>query len=320
MPDLQSSHAQGFMHVPVLAEPLMQTLAVQLCDQRQSGVFIDATLGGGGHSGLLLDRYPQLRLLGLDHDQTARLAAAERLELFGDRVTIVATNFADFTPPHPVALVLADLGVSSPQLDVAQRGFSFRLDGPLDMRMNQVGGGETAAELIARLDESDLADLIYAYGEERLSRRIARRIKVDLDASGAYAGTAALAYAVAGCYPPKARRGRIHPATRTFQALRVAVNDELAVLDRLLQQAPDWLQPDGLLAIISFHSLEDRRVKTAFLSDERLQRVTRKPLRADQAEQHLNPRSRSAKLRIARRRPPDPSPSDPSPSEPRSEA
>ena len=315
MPDLQSSHAQGFMHVPVLAEPLMQTLAVQLCDQRQSGVFIDATLGGGGHSGLLLDRYPQLRLLGLDHDQTARLAAAKRLELFGDRVTIVATNFADFTPPHPVALVLADLGVSSPQLDVAQRGFSFRLDGPLDMRMNQVGGGETAAELIARLDESDLADLIYAYGEERLSRRIARRIKADLDASGAYAGTAALAYAVAGCYPPKARRGRIHPATRTFQALRVAVNDELAVLDRLLQQAPDWLQPDGLLAIISFHSLEDRRVKTAFLSDERLQRVTRKPLRADEVEQQLNPRSRSAKLRIARRQQPEQSPS-----EPRSEA
>ena len=315
MPDLPSSTAQGFMHVPVLAEPLMQTLAAELSEQRQSGVFIDATLGGGGHSGLLLDHYPQLRLLGLDHDETARLAAAERLEQHGDRVTIVATNFADYTPPQPAALVLADLGVSSPQLDVAQRGFSFRLDGPLDMRMDQVGGGETAAELIARLDESDLADLIYAYGEERLSRRIARRIKADLDASGAYAGTAALAYAVAGCYPPKARRGRIHPATRTFQALRVAVNDELAVLDRLLQQAPDWLQPDGLLAIISFHSLEDRRVKTAFLSDERLQRVTRKPLRADEAEQQLNPRSRSAKLRIARRRP-----SEPSPSEPRSEA
>ena len=315
MPDLPSSLAQGFMHVPVLAEPLMQTLAAELSEQRQSGVFIDATLGGGGHSGLLLDRYPKLRLLGLDHDETARLAAAERLEHHADRVTIVATNFADYTPPQPVALVLADLGVSSPQLDVAQRGFSFRLDGPLDMRMDQVGGGETAAELIARLDESDLADLIYAYGEERLSRRIARRIKADLDASGAYAGTAALAYAVAGCYPPKARRGRIHPATRTFQALRVAVNDELAVLDRLLQQAPDWLQPDGLLAIISFHSLEDRRVKTAFLSDDRLQRVTRKPLRADEAEQQLNPRSRSAKLRIARRRP-----SESSPSEPRSEA
>ena len=110
---------------------------------------------------------------------------------------------------------------------------------------------------------------------------------------------------MAGCYPPKARRGRIHPATRTFQALRIAINDELAALDRLLQQAPDWLEPDGLLAIISFHSLEDRRVKTAFLCDERLQRVTRKPLRADEAEQEINPRSRSAKLRIARRRPPE---------------
>ena len=303
MPDLPSSHAQPFMHVPVLAEPLMQMLAAELSDQGQSGVLIDATLGGGGHSGLLMERYPQLQLIGLDHDETARLAATERLRHFADRVTIVATNFADYVPPHPVALVLVDLGVSSPQLDVAQRGFSFRLDGPLDMRMNPAAGGETAAELIARLDESALADLIYVYGEERLSRRIARRIKADLNASGAYAGTAALAYAVAGCYPPKARRGRIHPATRTFQALRVAVNDELAVLDRLLQQAPDWLQPDGLLAIISFHSLEDRRVKTAFVSDERLQRITRKPLRADEAEQQINPRSRSAKLRIARRRP-----------------
>ena len=303
MPDQPSSPVQGFMHVPVLAEPLMQTLAAELSDPCQCGVFIDATLGGGGHSALLLDRYPELQLVGLDHDATARLAAAERLKLHEHRVSIVATNFADYTPEQPVALVLADLGVSSPQLDVAQRGFSFRLDGPLDMRMNPAGGGETAAELLARLDESELADLIYAYGEERLSRRIARRIKADLAASGAYDGTAALAYAVAGCYPPKARRGRIHPATRTFQALRIAVNDELAVLDRLLQQAPGWLQPDGLLAIISFHSLEDRRVKTAFLRDERLQRVTRKPLRADEDEQLINPRSRSAKLRIARRLP-----------------
>ena len=306
MPDQPDSSTQGFMHVPVLAEPLMQTLATELSDQRQSGEFIDATLGGGGHSALLLDRYPELQLVGLDHDATARQAAAERLKSHANRVTIVATNFADYTPAHPVALVLADLGVSSPQLDVAKRGFSFRLDGPLDMRMNPAGGGETAAELIARLEETDLADLIYAYGEERLSRRIARRIKADLAADGPYSGTEALAYAVAGCYPPKSRRGRIHPATRTFQALRVAVNDELAALDRLLQKAPDWLEPGGLLAIISFHSLEDRRVKTAFLGDERLQRVTRKPLRADEAEQQINPRSRSAKLRVARRRPADP--------------
>jgi hypothetical protein len=157
--------------------------------------------------------------------------------------------------------------------------------------------------MIERLDVNALADLIYAFGEERMSRRIARRIKADLEAEGVYSGTAGLAYAVAGCYPPKARRGRIHPATRTFQALRIAVNDELAVLDRLLQIAPDWLKPDGLLAIISFHSLEDRRVKTAFLQDERLERVTRKPLMASEQEQADNPRSRSAKLRIARRRP-----------------
>ena len=307
MPDHSLSSAVAFSHVPVLAETLMQVLSEQPPSLWQNTAVIDATLGGGGHSKLILERFAGVRLIGLDQDPTARAAAASQLASFADRVQIVPINFAAFEPLEPVSLVLVDLGVSSPQLDVAQREFSFRLDGPLDMRMNQVGGGETAAELIARLDESDLADLIYAYGEERLSRRIARRIKADLDARGAYAGTAALAYAVAGCYPAKARRGRIHPATRTFQALRVAVNDELAVLDRLLQQAPDWLQPDGLLAIISFHSLEDRRVKTAFLSDDRLQRVTRKPLRADESEQQLNPRSRSAKLRIARRRPPEPS-------------
>jgi len=303
MPDQPQLSSEGFVHVPVLAEPLLEALAASPESPWEEGVVIDATLGGAGHSCLLLDRYPQLQLIGLDQDPTARAAAQVRLEPYGDRARIVATNFADFKPDQPADLVLADLGVSSPQLDVAARGFSFRLDGPLDMRMNPQGGAETAAELIARLEEEALADLIYAYGEERLSRRIARRIKADLAAEGAYAGTAALAYAVAGCYPPKARRGRIHPATRTFQALRIAVNDELGVLDRLLQQAPDWLSPGGVLAIISFHSLEDRRVKTSFLQDERLQRITRKPLVADAAEQDANPRSRSAKLRLARRLP-----------------
>ena len=197
--------------------------------------------------------------------------------------------------------VLADLGVSSPQLDVAERGFSFRQDGPLDMRMNPQAGA-TAAELLEQLEEGELADLIYAYGEERLSRRIARRIKQHLQEQGPFRGTAELAYAIAGCYPPKARHGRIHPATRSFQALRIAVNDELGVLDRLLASAPDWLVSGGLFGVISFHSLEDRRVKTAFVSDERLQRVTRKPETATEAEQHSNPRSRSAKWRLARRR------------------
>ena len=271
----------------------------------QDGVLIDATLGGGGHSALLLERHPQLRLVGLDQDPAARAAAVDRLAPFSDRIQITATNFADFTPNEPAVMVLVDLGVSSPQLDQAERGFSFRLDGPLDMRMNPAGGGETAGELIERLEESALADLIYGYGEERLSRRIARRIKSDLASQGSYAGTADFAYAVAGCYPPKARRGRIHPATRTFQALRIAVNRELEVLERLLQRAPDWLVPHGLLGIISFHSLEDRRVKQAFVEDQRLERITRKPLVASEEEQQSNPRSRSAKWRLARRRPDD---------------
>ena len=272
-----------------------------LLAQRGGGVLIDCTLGGGGHSALLLEAHPTLRLVGLDQDPTARAAAAERLAPFGDRVSIVATNFAAFSPAEPALAVLADLGVSSPQLDVAERGFSFRHDGPLDMRMNPQAGA-TAAELLEQLEEGELADLIYAYGEERLSRRIARRIKQQLQERGPFSGTAELAYAIAGCYPPKARHGRIHPATRSFQALRIAVNDELGVLDRLLAAAPDWLASGGLFGVISFHSLEDRRIKTAFVSDERLQRVTRKPETAAEAEQTANPRSRSAKWRLARRR------------------
>ena len=295
--------AQAFDHVPVLAAQVLASFTAlePLLQERGGGLLIDCTLGGGGHSALLLEAHPGLKLVGLDQDPTARQAAAVRLEPFGDRVSIVATNFADYQPQEPALAVMADLGVSSPQLDVAERGFSFRQDGPLDMRMNPQAG-ETAAELIERLEETELADLIYAYGEERLSRRIARKIKQHLAEQGPFAGTDALAYLVAGCYAPKARRGRIHPATRTFQALRIAVNDELGVLDRLLQQAPDWLEPGGLMGVISFHSLEDRRVKTAFSSDERLQRVTRKPETAGEEEQSSNPRSRSAKWRVARRR------------------
>ena len=293
----------GFDHVPVLAEPVLAGFAelAPLLAAQGGGVLVDCTLGGGGHSALLLEAHPQLHLVGLDQDPMARAAAAERLAPFGERVTIVASNFAAYTPPGPVVAVLADLGVSSPQLDGAERGFSFRSDGPLDMRMNPEAG-ETASALIARLGESELADLIYAYGEERLSRRIARRIKEHLASEGPFSGTAALAYAVAGCYSPAARRGHIHPATRTFQALRIAVNDELAALDTLLHNAPEWLASGGLLGVISFHSLEDRRVKTAFLGDERLERVTRKPLIAAEEEQERNPRSRSAKFRLARRR------------------
>jgi 16S rRNA (cytosine1402-N4)-methyltransferase len=283
---------EAFDHLPVMAQPLLDTLA------GLEGLLIDCTLGGGGHSALMLQANPGLRVVGLDQDPSARAAAAEHLAPYGDRVRIVATNFADYSPAEPAAAVLADLGVSSPQLDRAERGFSFRLAGPLDMRMDPERG-ETAGALIDRLEETELADLIYAYGEERLSRRIARKIQEQ----GPWAGrtTAELAYLVAGCYAPAARRGRIHPATRTFQALRIAVNDELGVLDRLLAAAPDWLVPGGLLAFISFHSLEDRRVKTAFLADGRLERVTRKAIQASPEEADANPRSRSARLRIARR-------------------
>jgi len=301
--DGDAAPAEGdgaFAHRPVLAEAVGAAFAD--LPSQPGGLLLDCTLGGGGHAALLLDAQPGLRLIGLDQDPTARAAAAERLAPYGERVEIVATNFAHFNPPGPLLGVLADLGVSSPQLERAERGFGFRGDSPPDMRMNPEQG-ETAAELIDRLGEAELADLIHAYGEERLSRRIARRLVAERPWSGSGRSTADLAYAVAGCFPPQARRGRIHPATRTFQALRIAVNDELAALDRLLRCAPDWLTPGGLLAVISFHSLEDRRVKTAFLEDPRLERLTRKPLVAGEEEQQLNPRSRSAKLRVARRLP-----------------
>lgn len=268
-------------------------------------LLIDCTLGGGGHSALLLEAHPDWQLIGLDQDPTARAAAGERLAPFGERARIEAANFGAWTPPADLraVAVLADLGVSSPQLDRAERGFSFRAEGPIDMRMNPEAG-ESAAALLDRLEEGALADLLFQFGDERLSRRIARRLVAEREAKPwRERSTSELAFAVAGCYPPKARHGRIHPATRSFQALRIAVNDELGVLERLLQRAPDWLVPGGLLAIISFHSLEDRRVKTAFLADERLERVTRKPLVAEAAEAEANPRSRSAKLRVARRLP-----------------
>ncbi|PSB39143.1 16S rRNA (cytosine(1402)-N(4))-methyltransferase RsmH [Aphanothece minutissima] len=301
--------AVSFAHLPVLADLVLAAFSGLPGQPADAGdgaaeagepLLLDCTLGGGGHSALLLAAHPALRLIGLDRDPAARAAAAERLAPFGDRARIEAANFADFTPPAPLVGVLADLGVSSPQLDEPGRGFSFRAPGPLDMRMDPAAG-ETAAELIDRLEESALADLIHGYGEERLSRRIARRLVAERPWAGSGRTTADLAYAVAGCFPPKARHGRIHPATRTFQALRIAVNDELGALDRLLERAPDWLVPGGLLAVISFHSLEDRRVKTAFLSDPRLERLTRKPLVASEEEEQANPRSRSAKLRVARR-------------------
>jgi 16S rRNA (cytosine1402-N4)-methyltransferase len=292
-----------FSHQSVLAAAVVDAFAA-LPHAPHGGPprLMDCTLGGGGHSALLLEAHPTLEVIGLDQDPAARAAAAERLAPWGERVRIVAGNFAAYTPEGPVHGVLADLGVSSPQLDEGERGFSFRSEGPIDMRMNPEAG-ETASELLDRLEEGELADLLYGLGEERLSRRIARRL-VSERATRPWGArsTAELAYAIAGCYPPKARHGRLHPATRSFQALRIAVNDELGSLERLLQRAPDWLAPGGLLAIISFHSLEDRLVKRAFLEDVRLERLTRKPITAGAEELEANPRSRSAKLRVGRRR------------------
>ncbi|MFM7170956.1 MAG: 16S rRNA (cytosine(1402)-N(4))-methyltransferase RsmH [Cyanobium sp.] len=293
-----------FTHQSVLAAEVVEAFAaLPLALGGGPSRLVDCTLGGGGHSALLLEAHPTLEVIGLDQDPQARAAAAVRLASWGERLRIVPCNFAAFQPEQPVQGVLADLGVSSPQLDGGERGFSFRSEGPIDMRMNPETV-ETAASLLDRLEETALADLLYGFGEERLSRRIARRLVAER-ASRPWRerSTAELAYAIAGCYPPKARHGRIHPATRSFQALRIAVNDELGALEGLLQCAPDWLVPGGLLAIISFHSLEDRRVKQAFLRDSRLERLTRKPITAAEPELEANPRSRSAKLRVARRIP-----------------
>ena len=301
MPNQAPFNSSNFQHVPVLAREVMESINQLPSELLNGGLMIDATLGAGGHSALVLEEKKNIHIIGIDQDATARAAAAEQLSRFGSRAKIVGANFADFTPPEQAVVVLADLGVSSPQLDIAERGFSFRHNGPLDMRMNRENG-KTAAELIEGLNEIELAEIIYSYGEERFSRRIARRIKTDLLQKGPYSGTLELAYAIAGCYPKKSRYTRIHPATRTFQALRIAVNNELKVLDKLLEEAPDWIVPGGLLAIISFHSLEDRRVKIAFKNDKRLEKVNSKPLVASQSEISKNPRSRSAKCRFALRK------------------
>ena len=301
MQDVSSVNGFKFKHTPVLANEIIESISKLPQDLLQKGLIIDATLGGGGHSKLILEKYPTLNVIGIDQDPYARNAAYERLKDFGSRIEIVEGNFAEFSPPRKALMVLADLGVSSPQLDDPLRGFSFKTEGPIDMRMNPESE-ISAAKLIDELTETELANTIYAYGEEKLSRRIARKIKEDLREQGPYLNTSALAYAIAGCYHPKHRYGRIHPATKTFQALRIAVNKELEVLDQLLSKAPNWLIENGLFEIISFHSLEDRRIKHSFRSDIRLEIITKKPIQANLEEISMNPRSRSAKLRISKRK------------------
>ncbi|MBD0337402.1 MAG: 16S rRNA (cytosine(1402)-N(4))-methyltransferase RsmH [Cyanobacteria bacterium Co-bin13] len=282
-----------FEHIPVLPQETLAGLQPQ-----PGGHYLDATVGGGGHSRLILAADPTLRLTALDQDGAAIAAAQAALGEYCDRITFCRSNFAEFDPGKDrFDGILADLGVSSAQFDIPERGFSFRLTAPLDMRMDQ-RQETSAADIVNHGEEVELARIIYTYGEERLSRRIARQIV----AQRPFTTTTELANAISQCVPGKYRYGRIHPATRTFQALRIAVNRELEVLERFLELAPTWLKPKGRLAIISFHSLEDRLVKHALKGSPLLSVVTKKPIIATDEEVQQNPRSRSAKLRVAERR------------------
>jgi len=284
----------SFAHTPVLRRELIAGLAIQ-----PGGHYLDLTVGGGGHSGLILAAAADTRVTAIDQDAQALHAAQEALAAFGDRVCFWHGNFADYDPGSTrFNGILADLGVSSAQFDQPERGFSFRYDAPLDMRMDE-RQVLTAADLVNQASETELADIFYHYGEERFSRRIARRLVERRP----FQTTGELAAAVVQAMPTASRGGkqRIHPATRVFQALRIAVNQELAALDALLVRAPHWLQSGGRIGIISFHSLEDRRVKYAFREAPELRVLTKKPIGPQPEEIAENPRARSAKLRLAER-------------------
>ncbi len=298
---IDSKNSLLFNHNSVMISEIVNS--INNCHKKLSKDFsgIDATLGGGGHSFALLKNFSNLKIIGLDQDPYAIEFASNKLNIFDKRIEIFATNFSDFKPKEKVSFIIADLGFNSNQIDNAERGFSIQKDGPLDMRMNP-NQTTKAQDILNNFSEKDLANLIYEYGDERFSRRIARKIKNDLKNKGEYSGTRELAYAIAGCFPPKQRYKKIHPATRTFQALRIAVNNEIEVLEKFLNISPTWLLPGGIISIISFHSIEDRKVKNHFKDDERLTNLTKKPITPLEEEVQKNKRSRSAKLRIAKLR------------------
>ncbi len=303
-------------HTPVLLDAVLDGLKVTAAPD---GSFIDGTVGAGGHAAAILHAAPRARLLGLDRDPRSLEIARARLAPFGDRAVLLHANDDTMARTAPEAGfaagqidgILLDLGISSMHVDDAERGFAFRVDGPLDMRFDRSEGTATAADLVNTLDADDLADLIYRYGEERDSRRIARAII----AARPLTTTRQLAETIEHAH--RGPREKIHPATRTFQALRIAVNDELGAIERVLPQAVTLLRPGGRLVVISFHSLEDRIVKQYFRDEStdclcppkqpvctcghraQIALVNRKPIMADEAEIAWNPRSRSAKLRIA---------------------
>jgi len=307
-------------HIPVLRDEVITLLRAA---ERPQGRFIDGTLGAGGHAAAVLSAAPGARLLGLDRDPHALALAAERLAPFGERVTLVHASYEEITAfardwlgeAGGIDGILLDLGVSSMQIDDPARGFAFMTDGPLDMRFDPTSPDPTAADLVNGLPADALADILYRYGEERHSRPIARAIV----AARPLTTTRQLAEVIA-----RAQRGphqKIHPATRAFQALRIVVNDELGAVERVLPAAINLLAPGGRLAVISFHSLEDRIVKQTFKTEAtdclcpsdqpmctcghtaRVQIITRKPVTASEAEIARNARSRSARLRVVERLP-----------------
>jgi 16S rRNA (cytosine1402-N4)-methyltransferase len=310
----------SFAHAPVLAAEVLDAL-----QPRDHGLYVDGTVGGAGHAAMILGRAPAARLIGLDRDPAALAASREALAGFSDRAELVHGEYGDLPRilaergAPPVDGILLDLGVSSPQLDVAERGFSFTRPGPLDMRMDPTSG-PTALDLLRARSTDELADLLFTLGEERHGRKIARAIHDALTA-GRLTTTTDLAGVIASAIPAREQRlSKIHPATRTFQALRIAVNGELDQLDRFLAGFPDLLAPGGRCAIISFHSLEDRRVKHRFrdlawtsslppdLAERAGERtapvcelISRKAIVAGDAEIAANPRARSAHLRVCER-------------------
>ncbi|MGH9432283.1 MAG: 16S rRNA (cytosine(1402)-N(4))-methyltransferase RsmH [Terriglobia bacterium] len=284
------------MHVPVLVNEVLEFLRV-----RAAGTYIDATVNGGGHAEAILRTSREVRLLGIDRDAAMLAQARQRLAPFKDRAVLVQGNFADIDQFHcssglPLADgLIADLGLSSNQLEDAGRGFSFDREGALDMRMD-ASSPRTAADLVNHLPERELADLIFQLGEERHSRRIARAI---MKARPIHK-TTQLAQVVARAIPLRTGLHPTHPATRTFMALRMSVNQEMENLDAFLNRSLGVLAPGGRMVVVSFHSLEDRKVKRAFQQwsrERRAHMLTRKICRPGEAERAANPRSRSAKLR-----------------------
>jgi len=300
--------AEWILHVPVFGK--------EVCNWLVSGrpiTILDCSVGYGGHAELLLASSPAgTKVIGLDRDAQAIEYSRQRLIRFGDHVVLRQGNHRDLkryladVGVSTVDGVLFDFGVSSPQLNDATRGFSFQLDGPLDMRMDQ-STGKTAADLVNSTEEHDLVDIIFQYGEERYARRIARAI-VQERQRHRIETTGQLVSVVVRAVPAAHRHGRIHCATRTFQAIRMAVNQELESLEPSLRDAVDVLSEGGKICAISFHSLEDRAVKHTFKSlaqqiDPKLALLTKKPILPSREEYESNPRSRSAKLRVAERQP-----------------